>query len=100
VKESNLLLKSLVSALAMVFLQCNAPLRNTSSFRMPEFMVNYGNIVMHSFGCQGNSAEAPNLEYFLLDCYKWTRNKCVVFTCIRQINITTGRRVLMRHKRY
>ena len=67
VKESNLLLKSLDSALAKVFLQCNAPLRNTSSFRMPEFVVNYGNIVIRSFGCEGNSAKAPDLEKFLLE---------------------------------
>ena len=99
-KESNLLLKSLDSALTKVFLQCNAPLRNTSSFRMPEFMVNYGNIVILSFGCQGNSAKAPDLEKLLLDYYRWTRSKCDVFTCIRQVNITTGKRVLVRHLRY
>ena len=99
-KESNLLLKSLDSALAKVFLQYNAPLRNTSSFRMPEFVVNYGNIVMRPFGCQGSSSKAPDLETFLLDYYRWTRNKCAVFTFIRPVNITTGRRVLVRHLRY
>jgi len=100
VKESNLLLKSLDSTLAKVFLECNAPLRNTSSLRMPEFVVNYGNIVMRSFSCQGNSSKYSDLEKFLLDYYRWTRNKCVAFTCICQVNISTGKRVIVRHVRY
>ena len=58
---------------AKVFIQCNAPLGNTSPFRIPEFVVNYENIVIRSFGCQGNSAKATDMENILLDYYRRTR---------------------------
>ena len=64
---------------------------------MPKFLVNYGNIIIRSFGSQGKSDKAPDLEKFLL-VYGWTRNKRVVFTCVRQVNITTRRTVLVRLK--